>query len=94
MMVISGMRASRAWLAKEVEWMKRLLRASFLEFVMNHPKEESPAGDFIADAQRASDFHDARTWRELEQWLIRQGVPNSTIESGKLVWKRYRAFKS
>jgi hypothetical protein len=67
---------------------------SFRQYVLSHSPEDSPAGDFIADAKHPSQkIPDAKKWQDIENWLLVQGASQDRINAAQIVWKRYLRAK-
>lgn len=67
---------------------------TFKEYLMTRRITDTPNGDFVGDAKRDRQFPDARSWDQVESYLVNRGAPYAAIEAGKSVWKAYLRNRS
>jgi protein involved in sex pheromone biosynthesis len=77
-------------MAKDPKGKKRpALAISFRTYVRGHPREDSPAGDFIADANADKSFPEIAAWKDLRSYLYMIGAADAAMVSARSVWRRY-----
>ncbi len=64
---------------------------SFKRYVAAQPVTESARGDFLRDAKVDHALPDAKSWAELEDYLIHAGASTDAVACAKLVWSDYKA---
>ena len=68
------------------------MAASFKNYVKLARASNTPAGDFIADARLDKMLPAARTWDELETYLLSQWG-RDPIDAAHAAWRNYEAFQ-
>lgn len=63
---------------------------SFRTYVLRHPEESSPAGDFIADAKADKSFPDVPIWGDLRAYLYKISAADAAVIAARSVWRRYK----
>jgi hypothetical protein len=78
-------------MAKDPKGKKRpALAISFRTYVRGHPREDSPAGDFIADAKADKSFPEIAAWKDLRSYLYMIGAADAAMVTARSVWRRYK----
>lgn len=62
---------------------------SFTEYLKQRRVTDTPAGDFVRDAKADPRMPDAKSWDQLELYLITRGAIPEAIAAAKTVWKGY-----
>lgn len=66
---------------------------SFKAYVHGRKRVDTPAGDFIAGAKGDRTFPDARSWRQLEWYLVMRGTIPDAMKAAKAVWRSFQALQ-
>jgi hypothetical protein len=61
----------------------------FRTFIKRVPIQDTPEGDFIADARADKTLPNAKSWNELQDYLSRRGACPKAIEAAQKVWDFY-----
>jgi len=62
----------------------------FRDYIARRRIEGRPPGRFAVDAQEDRDLPDAKTWKELEAYLIGKGAKREVLEEAAETWKDYQ----
>src|ERR1035437_1500613 len=72
------------------------LAISFRTYVRGHPREDSPAGNFIADANADKSFPEIAAWKDLKSYLHRIGAADAAMVPAlttPLIFRRLRKYR-
>jgi len=68
------------------------MAVSFKDYIKGRRRTDTPQGDFVDDARDDRNLPDAKSWSELENYLLnRRAIPDA-IAAARLVWRQYRTM--
>lgn len=90
--MVSMLTSEERQVVKPVDTYPATTGRSFLRYIRSRRRTHSPMGDFVDDAKSDLDIPDAKTWPELEAYLIGEGACREAIQAGRKWWQRYRRY--
>lgn len=67
---------------------------TFRQYLKDRKVTDTAAGDFVADAKADRTMPDAKSWSELESYLVRRSAIPDAIAAAKVVWRGYLAKRN
>lgn len=64
---------------------------SFRKFILTCRAPDSPMGDFVKDARADRNLPDAKTWKELQTYLVKRHAAPAATKAAKSVWIIYNS---
>ena len=62
---------------------------SFRDYIKNRRITDTPAGDFVSDANNDQTLPDVQTWEELQGYLRGKTRHPEVIDAARTVWRQY-----